>query len=85
MMENLPLFIALVLAAHLSDRANAISLFGEQLFFCARLLHGIVYVIGIPHARTLMWDISLIGAPVLNRYQCRQPSLSLPQGQGDRI
>jgi uncharacterized MAPEG superfamily protein len=61
MMENLPLFIALVLVAHISNRANGTSLMGEQIFFWARLLHGIVYVIGIPWVRTLLWVISVIG------------------------
>ena len=61
MMENLPLVIALVLVVHLSNRVNSVSLFGEQLFFWARLLHAIVYVIGIPWVRTLLWVISLIG------------------------
>jgi uncharacterized MAPEG superfamily protein len=61
MMENLPLFIALVLVAHISNRANGASLAGEQIFFWARLLHGIVYIIGIPWVRTLLWAISVIG------------------------
>jgi uncharacterized MAPEG superfamily protein len=50
-----------VLVAHISNRANGSSLFGEQLFFWARLLHGIVYVIGIPWVRALLWVISVIG------------------------
>lgn len=58
MMENLPLFIALVLVAHL---ANAQSLLGEQLFFWGRLLYTIVYLIGIPWVRTVMWAISVVG------------------------
>ncbi len=58
MMENLPLFIALVLVAHL---ANAQSLLGEQLFFWGRLLYAIVYLIGIPWVRTVMWAISVVG------------------------
>jgi uncharacterized MAPEG superfamily protein len=53
--------LALVLVAHISNRANGISVLGEEIFFWARLLHGIVYVIGIPWVRTLLWVISVIG------------------------
>jgi uncharacterized MAPEG superfamily protein len=58
MMENLPLFIALVLVAHI---ANAPSLLGEQLFFWGRLAYAVVYLIGIPWVRTVMWAISVVG------------------------
>jgi len=61
MLENLPLFIALVLVAHIANRANGTSILGEQLFFWARLVCAIVYVIGIPWVRTLLWGISVIG------------------------
>jgi len=61
MLENLPLFIALVLVAHIANRANGTSILGEQLFFWARLVYAIVYVIGIPWVRTLLWGISVIG------------------------
>ncbi len=61
MLENLPLFIGLVLVAHIAGRANGTSLLGEQLFFWARLVYAIVYIIGIPWVRTLLWGISVIG------------------------
>ena len=69
MLESLPLFIALVLVAHISNLANGTSLFGEQLFFWARLLHAIVYVVGIPWVRTLLWAISVIGMLLIFRQQ----------------
>jgi len=58
MLESLPLFIALVLVAHI---ANHTSVLGEQLFFWARLVYAIVYIIGIPWVRTLLWGISVVG------------------------
>jgi uncharacterized MAPEG superfamily protein len=61
MLESLPLFIALVLVAHLSNRANGISVLGEQLFFWARLVYAIVYIVGVPWVRTLLWAISVVG------------------------
>ncbi|HET6196915.1 MAG TPA: MAPEG family protein [Acetobacteraceae bacterium] len=61
MLENLPLFIALVLVAHIANRANGTSILGEQLFFWGRLVYAIVYIIGIPWVRTLLWAISVVG------------------------
>ncbi len=61
MLENLPLFIALVLAAHISNRGNGVTLLGEELFLWARLAHAIIYIVGIPWARTLAYIVSVIG------------------------
>ena len=61
MMESLPLFIALVLTAHLTGANTATTIVGAQLFFWARLLYAIVYVVGIPWVRTLLWAVSVVG------------------------
>lgn len=61
MLENLPLFIALVLVAHISNRADGVTLLGEQLFFWARLVYAIVYIAGIAWVRTLLWAVSVVG------------------------
>jgi uncharacterized MAPEG superfamily protein len=61
MLENLPLFIALVLTAQVTSHANAMTALGAQLFFWARLVYAIIYVVGIPWVRTLLWVISVIG------------------------
>jgi uncharacterized MAPEG superfamily protein len=61
MLENLPLFIALVLVAKLTNRADAATLLGAQLFFWGRLAYAIVYLAGIPFVRTLTWLVSVVG------------------------
>ena len=61
MLENLPLFIGLVLVAHIAGRTNPMTLLGAQLFFWARLVYAIVYVVGIPWVRTAVWAVSAIG------------------------
>jgi uncharacterized MAPEG superfamily protein len=61
MLENLPLFIGLVLVAHIAGRTNAMTLLGAQLFFWARLVYAVVYVAGIPWVRTVVWAVSAIG------------------------
>ncbi len=61
MLENLPLFIALVLIAQAAGKANAMTLLGAQLFFWGRLAHWLIYLAGIPWLRTLAWAVSVIG------------------------
>jgi uncharacterized MAPEG superfamily protein len=61
MMENLPLFIALVLIAQVAGRTDGMTLLGAELFFWGRLAHAVIYVAGIPWIRTLAWTVSMIG------------------------
>ena len=61
MLESLPLFIALVLVAQVTSHANATTALGAQLFFWARLVYAIVYIVGIPWLRTLVWAVSVVG------------------------
>jgi uncharacterized MAPEG superfamily protein len=61
MLENLVLFAALVLVAVLSEKTNATTLLGAQLFFWARLAYAFVYLAGIPWLRTAVWTVSVIG------------------------
>jgi uncharacterized MAPEG superfamily protein len=61
MLENLVVFTALVLVAHLAGKTNAVTALGAQLFFWGRLAYAPVYVIGIPWLRTGLWAISFVG------------------------
>jgi uncharacterized MAPEG superfamily protein len=61
MLENLPLFIGLVLVAHVASRTNSMTLLGAQLFFWARLVYAVIYVVGIPWVRTAVWAVSMVG------------------------
>ncbi len=61
MKENLPLFAALVLVAHVSGEADATSALGAQVFVGARVVHGLVYMAGIPKIRTPIWLVSVVG------------------------
>ena len=63
--ENLPLFTALVLLAHVSGEADATSALGAQVFVGARVVHGAVYVAGIPYARTVIWGVSVAGMAMI--------------------
>ena len=61
MLENLPLFAALVLAAVAAAKTNDMTLLGAQLFFWGRLAYALVYVAGIPWLRTVVWFVSVVG------------------------
>ena len=65
MLESLVLFAALVLIAVLSERTNAMTLLGAQLFFWARLAYAGVYVAGIAWLRTLVWLVSVVGLALI--------------------
>ena len=61
MLESLVLFAILVLTAKAAGISNAMTLLGAQLFFWGRVAHGVIYVVGIPWARTVAWVVSMIG------------------------
>jgi|ERR1700734_3771686 uncharacterized MAPEG superfamily protein len=61
MLENLILFAILVLVAQIAGKTNATTALGAQLFFWARVVYLLVYLVGIPWVRTGIWFISVIG------------------------
>ena len=65
MLENLVLFAILVFAAKAVGVSNATTLLGAQLFFWGRVAHAILYIAGIPWARTAAWGVSIIGLLLL--------------------
>ena len=65
MLENLVLFVALGLVAHLANRVNATALLGAQIFLGARVAHAIIYLAGIPWLRTVAFGVSLVGLAMI--------------------
>jgi uncharacterized MAPEG superfamily protein len=61
MIENMVLFTALVLVAAVAGKANAMTAMGALIFFWARLIYAVIYLLGIPWLRTLAWVVSVIG------------------------
>ena len=61
MLEYLPLFAVVVLVVHVTATASTTSAIGAQLFFYARLVYTVVYLIGIPGLRTAVWAVSIVG------------------------
>ena len=65
MLENLPLFVALVLVAAVAHRSNGATAAGAALFFWARVAHALIYLIGVPWLRTLAWGVSVAGMVII--------------------
>lgn len=58
-LETFPLFAALVLAAHGTSREGALTFWGVQLYFWARVAYVPLY--GVRVVRSLVWNIAAAG------------------------
>jgi uncharacterized MAPEG superfamily protein len=63
--EGLTLFAPLVLAAALAHVTNNWTALGAQLFFYSRVVHAILYLLGVPWVRPLAWTVGLIGTAMV--------------------
>jgi len=64
-LETFPLFLAVVLAAHLLQRHDHMTVLGTQLYFWARLIYVPLYVAGVAYVRTMAWAVSIVGIVLL--------------------
>jgi uncharacterized MAPEG superfamily protein len=62
MLESLVVFAIFVVVAYETNHLNATTVLGANLFFWGRLAYAIIYVIGVPWLRTLVWGLSMAGA-----------------------
>jgi uncharacterized MAPEG superfamily protein len=65
MLENLLLFAVLVLVTEVTNKNSAMTGLGAQLFFWARLIYALIYVIGVPWLRTAAWVVSMVGLIII--------------------
>jgi len=65
MLENLVLFGALVMAVQFAGINDATTALGTQMFFWSRVAYAVLYVAGVPWARTLAWAASMVGLVLL--------------------
>lgn len=61
LLESLVVFAVFVLVGHATNHFNATTALGANLFFWGRLAYAIVYIVGIPWLRTLIWAVSVAG------------------------
>ena len=59
--EGLTMFAPLVLAAAVMQVSTPMTVLAAQLFFWARLVHAILYVVGAPLVRPLAWGVGMAG------------------------
>ena len=53
-------FAVLVIVAHLTGKANAMTAFWAACFFWLRLAHAVVYLLAIPYVRTLIFTLGFV-------------------------
>jgi uncharacterized MAPEG superfamily protein len=58
MVENVVLFVPLILIADIAGRDNRMTEIGTELFIGSRVAYAIVAVIGIPRLPTIAWSAS---------------------------
>lgn len=61
MIENMMLFVPLVLAANAAGVSNESTVLGAQLFFYARIAHAVIYLTGMPAVRPVAWGVAVFG------------------------
>ena len=61
MLESLVIFAIFVLVAYAAGRLNETTALGAQIFFWGRVGYALVYLIGVPWIRTLLWAVSMVG------------------------
>lgn len=63
--ENLVIFAALVLATHVLGAGTELTATMSMLYCAARVIHYVIYVAGIPVARTLTFALGFVAQLVL--------------------
>ena len=53
-------FAALVILAHITEKANAMTAFWAMSFFWLRVTHAVVYLLAIPYIRTLVFTLGFV-------------------------
>ena len=53
-------FAAMVIVAHLAGKANSMTAFWAMSYFWLRVAHAIVYWLGIPYVRTLLFTLGFV-------------------------
>jgi uncharacterized MAPEG superfamily protein len=53
-------FAALVVIAHITGKANAMTAFWAACFFWLRLAHAVVYLLAVPYLRTLLFTLGFV-------------------------
>jgi len=63
--EGMLLFAPLVIVAAISDVSTNLTVLGAQLFFYARVVHAVLYMLGTPWVRPLAWAVGIAGCVMI--------------------
>jgi len=63
--ENLVVFAALILVAHLAGVSNPTTALAAAVYFWARLGHYLALTFGLPYVRTIIWTVSWVAEMVI--------------------
>ena len=63
--ENLVIFAPLVILVQITNSSNEITLMATQAYFYARLAHFIIYGLGFPYFKTIVFTIGFIAQMAL--------------------
>lgn len=63
--ETLPLFIGIVLIAHVAGKNGALTFWGAQLYFWARVAYVPLYALGVAYVRSLAFLVAFIGLSLI--------------------
>ena len=55
------IFAPLILVAASTGALGATTALGAKLFFYSRVAHAVVYLLGLPKIRPLLWAVGLVG------------------------
>src|SRR5262245_60406386 len=64
-LENFVIFAALALVAHVANVTSERITLGADLFFWSRLAFIVVYYLGVPYLRTLVWGVGSAGLVIM--------------------
>jgi len=60
--ESLVVFAPLVLAVQVSGAANDATATACAVYFWARLIHALFYIVGVRYVRTLSWTVGFMAS-----------------------
>lgn len=63
--ENLVIFAPLVIATHVTGYSTSLTITACMVYFLARLVHFVVYTLGVPVVRTLSFAVGFFAQAIL--------------------
>jgi|SRR5271157_3807566 uncharacterized MAPEG superfamily protein len=60
-LQTFPFFATVVLTAHVAGYHSIFSVIGVLMYFWGRVAFAIIYAIGIPVLRSLIWNVATLG------------------------